>query len=201
VGVNEVELAGNALCLDYVNTVNARPQPRSDRLVAAESAVHWASAVGYRLNTADLTAGALADARAFRELLHGIFRAVVDGRQPAGDDLARLARAYADAVATAHIAAGQGAGFALAWRADGSLDALLHRITDSAVRLLDQGRLERIGACPSCGWLFLDTSKNGRRRWCSMATCGARDKARRHYLAATGAPHHDARLPPRRSAR
>jgi len=32
-----------------------------------------------------------------------------------------------------------------------------------------------------CAWLFLDTSKNGRRRWCSMATCGNSAKARRHY--------------------
>ncbi|WP_344746998.1 CGNR zinc finger domain-containing protein [Streptosporangium vulgare] len=40
-------------------------------------------------------------------------------------------------------------------------------------------------ACPSCYWLFLDTSKNGRRRWCSMTTCGSRDKARRYYAART----------------
>jgi predicted RNA-binding Zn ribbon-like protein len=47
--------------------------------------------------------------------------------------------------------------------------------------LLTQGQLDRLGECPSCGWLFLDTSKNRRRRWCSMATCGSRDKARRYY--------------------
>ncbi|WP_368425552.1 CGNR zinc finger domain-containing protein [Tistlia sp.] len=41
----------------------------------------------------------------------------------------------------------------------------------------------RIKACPGerCGWIFLDESPNNRRRWCSMATCGNRDKARRHY--------------------
>jgi CGNR zinc finger protein/putative stress-induced transcription regulator len=37
-----------------------------------------------------------------------------------------------------------------------------------------------IRACPGrrCGWLFLDP--RGRRRWCTMATCGNREKARRH---------------------
>jgi predicted RNA-binding Zn ribbon-like protein len=31
-----------------------------------------------------------------------------------------------------------------------------------------------------CGWLFLDTSKAGRRRWCSMDVCGNRAKAQRY---------------------
>jgi predicted RNA-binding Zn ribbon-like protein len=37
-----------------------------------------------------------------------------------------------------------------------------------------------IRACPGhdCGWLFLDP--RGRRRWCTMAVCGNRAKARRH---------------------
>jgi predicted RNA-binding Zn ribbon-like protein len=37
-----------------------------------------------------------------------------------------------------------------------------------------------IGRCPGhdCGWLFLDP--RGRRRWCTMAVCGNREKARRH---------------------
>jgi predicted RNA-binding Zn ribbon-like protein len=33
-----------------------------------------------------------------------------------------------------------------------------------------------------CGWLFMDDSKNGSRRWCSMQSCGNRAKAHRHYL-------------------
>jgi predicted RNA-binding Zn ribbon-like protein len=32
-----------------------------------------------------------------------------------------------------------------------------------------------------CGWLFLDTSRNHRRRWCTMQGCGNRAKARRFY--------------------
>jgi len=39
---------------------------------------------------------------------------------------------------------------------------------------------QRLSACPRCGWLFLDTSRGGRRRWCSMQTCGNREKASRH---------------------
>ena len=36
-------------------------------------------------------------------------------------------------------------------------------------------------ANPECGWLFLDDSRAGKRRWCSMLACGNRAKARRHY--------------------
>ncbi|MQY11276.1 hypothetical protein SRB5_13910 [Streptomyces sp. RB5] len=50
------------------------------------------------------------------------------------------------------------------------------------LRLLDD-RPERIRACagPTCILHFYDVSKNGTRRWCSMAVCGNRAKAREHY--------------------
>jgi predicted RNA-binding Zn ribbon-like protein len=40
-----------------------------------------------------------------------------------------------------------------------------------------------VGECEGegCSWLFLDTSRNRSRRWCSMEDCGNRAKARRHY--------------------
>jgi predicted RNA-binding Zn ribbon-like protein len=39
---------------------------------------------------------------------------------------------------------------------------------------------ERLRSCPRCGWLFLDTSRGGKRRWCSMQVCGNREKVSRH---------------------
>ena len=45
------------------------------------------------------------------------------------------------------------------------------------------GKLDKVRRCanPECGWLFLDDSRAGKRRWCSMSACGNRAKARRHY--------------------
>jgi predicted RNA-binding Zn ribbon-like protein len=37
-------------------------------------------------------------------------------------------------------------------------------------------------ADPRCGRVFQDETKNGRRRWCDMATCGNRAKAARHRM-------------------
>jgi predicted RNA-binding Zn ribbon-like protein len=50
----------------------------------------------------------------------------------------------------------------------------------SAAAFLAETDLETVGRCPGhdCGWLFLDP--RGRRRWCVMAVCGNREKARRH---------------------
>ncbi|MFG2819548.1 CGNR zinc finger domain-containing protein [Kitasatospora sp. NPDC048365] len=58
---------------------------------------------------------------------------------------------------------------------------------DDYLNLLDQGA-HRIKACahPTCILHFFDTSQNGRRRWCSMAVCGNRAKAARHYQKITG---------------
>lgn len=57
-------------------------------------------------------------------------------------------------------------------------------ITVSAMAVLSDPReYGRIKLCPGtdCGWLFVDETRNRRRKWCSMETCGNRAKARRHY--------------------
>lgn len=50
------------------------------------------------------------------------------------------------------------------------------------VELLEQAP-DRIRCCrhPECELWFFDTTRNGSRRWCSMADCGNRAKAKRHY--------------------
>jgi predicted RNA-binding Zn ribbon-like protein len=53
-------------------------------------------------------------------------------------------------------------------------------LADDAVRLLESPRVSRVKICrPSCGWIFLDTTRNGSRRWCSTTDCGLREKIRR----------------------
>ncbi|MFF0345919.1 CGNR zinc finger domain-containing protein [Kribbella sp. NPDC004875] len=54
----------------------------------------------------------------------------------------------------------------------------LYNLALLASELLTGESREYVRSCPSCGWLFLDP--RGRRRWCSMATCGNRAKVRAH---------------------
>jgi predicted RNA-binding Zn ribbon-like protein len=72
-----------------------------------------------------------------------------------------------------------GGGFALTWEGD-HLERPLWPIAVAAVDLLRSGPLDRLKACEECPWLFLDTSRNRSRRWCSMDDCGSRRKMRRY---------------------
>jgi predicted RNA-binding Zn ribbon-like protein len=49
--------------------------------------------------------------------------------------------------------------------------------------IADAREFDRVKLCPGnhCGWMFLDETKNGRRKWCLMEVCGNRAKANRHY--------------------
>ncbi|NJK80825.1 MAG: hypothetical protein HC914_13385 [Chloroflexaceae bacterium] len=64
-----------------------------------------------------------------------------------------------------------------------ALDQVLWPLLWSAVDLLTSADVARVRGCNGehCSWLFLDTTHNGTRRWCSMEDCGNRHKVRRHY--------------------
>ncbi len=64
------------------------------------------------------------------------------------------------------------------WELPEDLELPLHNLALLAGELLTGSSREHVRTCPSCGWLFLDA--RGRRRWCSMATCGNRAKVRAH---------------------
>lgn len=125
----------------------------------------------------------LAHALALREALYRLFLAQAEQREPQADDLALLGGFLAEAaprVALARIDGGY------AWRiAEGraTLAGLLSPVLWSAIDLLGGARLAKVKRCANdaCLWLFIDDSKNGSRRWCSMSSCGNRAKAYRHY--------------------
>lgn len=71
---------------------------------------------------------------------------------------------------------------------------LLDLVAVSAAALLaDPREMARLKTCPGadCGWMFIDETKNGRRRWCTMETCGNRVKAARHYARSRSASGDD----------
>ncbi|MBN3733811.1 hypothetical protein G3N98_23180 [Burkholderia sp. Tr-20390] len=125
----------------------------------------------------------LAHALALREALYRLFLAQAEQREPQADDLALLGGFLAEAaprVALARIDGGY------AWRIGegrATLARLLSPVLWSAIDLLGGARLAKVKRCANdaCQWLFIDDSKNGSRRWCSMSSCGNRAKAYRHY--------------------
>lgn len=189
--MSDTALVGNTLCLDFVNTVNKRPDPDRDDLGSPHSLVRWASVAGIPMppppaaGSGKAAAASLAEAVRLREAVYGVFSAVAAGAEPPAADAAVVLSFYGEALASAGLAR-EGARCDLSWTPPCTIRKLTWRVATSAVRLLLEGPLDRVGECPACHRLFLDTSRNGRRRWCDMAVCGSRVKAQRYYASQTG---------------
>ena len=175
----ELELVGNALCLDFANTRNRRPVPGPDHLAEPDGLRNWAVRAGLPRPARRADETDRADALLLRDAISRVFVAVASGDRPVSRDLAVLNRLAAEGLAAAALA-DAGAAYEIRWTS-GRARRVLWAVADSAVELLRHGPLDRVGECPSCGWVFLDTSRNGRRRWCSMAMCGGAVKSARHY--------------------
>ena len=184
---------GGSLSLDFVNTEAWRgdvPQ-RGERLTSYGEIVLWAGHVGIldragvkrltqeALLRPDDAAAVLATALRLRVALGRILTAPATA---AAEDLAVLNAVLARAPTRTGLAATK-AGFAWTMTETDPLEQPLWPVVWDAAELLVSGRAERVGSCsdPDCAWVFLDTSRNRSRRWCSMADCGNRNKARRHY--------------------
>ncbi len=74
--------------------------------------------------------------------------------------------------------------------ADDPFAEALARLAEPIVQEIAEGRPERLRVCANdtCRWVFFDSSRSGRRRWCDMTTCGNRAKAARHRARQKAAP-------------
>lgn len=186
------ELSGGDLCLDFVNTWGDRGRPDTDGLDSYGALLAFARQAGL-LDPGTLEALAaqteipaaeavLRTARGLREALYGLFSARIQGREVPPRDLARLNQVLREALS--HLGL-EGPG-ASAW---GWLEGERHPgsplwpIARAAAELLTREPPVPIRECEGsqCTWLFLDLSRGRSRRWCSMTSCGNREKARRHY--------------------
>jgi predicted RNA-binding Zn ribbon-like protein len=187
----ELPLFGGVSCLDFVNTIDPRlAAPRKEFLATFEHLAEWgrfAGLLGASERRAMLAEGLTDPAAAaaihrraieLREALYCLLRAPERGSP---DALAVLNRELQRTDASLLLARHRG-GYELAWRSPTVADGLLGALARSAAELLASPEVDDVRECAGegCGWLFLDTSKAHRRRWCSMAGCGNRAKARRH---------------------
>ena len=126
----------------------------------------------------------LAEAITLREAIYRIFRDTAYGKPVNPADLELLTGYWRQAAQYLRIGK-LAEGIQWEWELRPlDLGRVLWPVAQSAVELLDSPQRERVGQCQDdrgCGWLFIDTSKNRTRRWCSMDSCGNRAKAMRHY--------------------
>lgn len=184
------DFSANHPVLDFTNTVSSRPSFTRDDLAGPADIVDWARAAGIVNHTAvgDPDTGVVARfeaAVALRENLYRVFGPIADGVPPQEPALTFVTRRAAQALRASQWNRA-GTAFAPQWP-HGSLGAICDRLADEAVQLLRSPALARVGSCAGCGWLFLDVSRSGARRWCSMNACGVRDKMRRYHQRQTNA--------------
>jgi predicted RNA-binding Zn ribbon-like protein len=186
-----VHLWGTTLCLDYANTVAWSPEDehvdpeRTDVLRTEDLMGRWGRRLALLSEQAEpASAAELRRARALRDAVYRLFSTISRDQQPARDDLDVLKINYMEAVKHASLVAGEDF-YELDWPARDPRGLRYAVAADAIALLRDPSRLKRVSRCPGrdCGWLFLNTS--GRRRWCSMSTCGSRDKMRRLHQRRT----------------
>jgi predicted RNA-binding Zn ribbon-like protein len=167
-------MVNSDLVIDFVNSLDLDPQ--EEQFESPRALVAWLAERDLITPGARATPADLAMAVGVREALRDLMAA--QNELPADVD---AATAVIDAAARR---AGLGVRFAdgaarLEPEAVGVRGALGRILAEVSAGMAD-GTWSRMKACraETCRWAFLDTAKNHSRAWCSMQTCGNRDKVR-----------------------
>ena len=195
ISLSDLRRIGGHPALDFANTVDPRgSDPQIDYIRSYGDLLQWSRLVGIldARSERELTlkaqrnpGRAAAEFRRslqLRELIARIFLSVADDERPKARDVDALG-SIAATVQAAQVLTAETRVFVWRWKVPAELDLPVLALADDAARLLTESdslgqRIRRCAGHP-CGWLFLDTSKGGKRRWCSMASCGNRAKSQR----------------------
>lgn len=174
---------GGRPALDLVNTLRERWRRRVETLVGPEDLMAWLVEARLLAEPMPVKGGVLEEARGLRETIDIAVQAVVARERVPADAVALIDRwlVHAGSRPALKVLGGEPI---LTERppADSPRRALGTIALDAATMLGDPAQRERIRVCaaPDCSARFFDRSPAGRRRWCSMRSCGNAAKARRH---------------------
>jgi predicted RNA-binding Zn ribbon-like protein len=185
------------LVLDFANTAEFHASDTPDEMLETyPDLVSWAQGAGLLTKNEGTTmlveaeqhpknaARSLSKAMDLRERTYRILSSAAQGGSPDEADLTRFNQHLSDALLHSKISS-SGDSFSWSWdEAGGVMDRILWTLVREAANLITSKEIKRVGECADdrgCGYLFIDTSRNHSRRWCSMESCGNRAKAQRHY--------------------
>jgi predicted RNA-binding Zn ribbon-like protein len=189
--------------IDFVNTVDwAARGLENERITDYQRFIEWCESADVVSNVEALrlrrrarasprkTAAALQTARWTRWVLQRLYLALATETLDRAV-LGEFNELLADALARMELAQARRAGrrgaerttpLIRSWRGMGAeLDSPLWPLLWHASSLLTSSDLSRLRVCAGedCGWMYVDRSRNGLRRWCRMESCGTREKNRR----------------------
>lgn len=182
-----VHLIGERLFLDFLNTANwdSDGGVAAEKLTCGNDLSTWKKATGLADSNSVSAASLAGEMLTFRLCLRRMVLAMIGGNTPLSKDIEIFNQCLAQARTIDTLVSSADA---LAFNPALTVTQI---IALSALPVLaSRSEMKRVKMCPgdNCGWLFLDESKNERRRWCSMDLCGNRAKARRHYMKRDARP-------------
>lgn len=198
-------LVGERLWLDFVNSddaTHARGEARRDALDTFDGFVSWLSAsrvLDDERATAMLrraqqqptgSSAALHEARRLRNVLRALAeRGDAPQERATQTAIGEINRILGRSAGSRRVEPRSDGGFVRNFVTAGDVFAgLMIPIIESAADALVSSELQRVRRCadPRCARVFFDGSRNGKRRWCDMKTCGNRAKAARHRKKVSG---------------
>jgi predicted RNA-binding Zn ribbon-like protein len=160
-----MRLIGGNAAVDFVNTVDP-DVAGGDHLPTYAAFEAWCRRVGLSA----VAGGSLEEVRTVRALIDAVLRPLAADRPVPTAALESLQAREREALGQAVLRPG-----GWQWVPGSALDRLVHAATE----LISTGPYERLRVCANCPWLFVDSSRNHSRRWCSMDACGTEVKMRR----------------------
>jgi predicted RNA-binding Zn ribbon-like protein len=163
--------------LELVATLAGRHSEPLERLSRPEDLSHWLERSKVA-GGADCDHAHLVQARELREALYRLVVATLEGRSPAASDLELVNTWALRPTPSPQLDASLQVTFVGSDTCGGALAELAR----AAIELVTGDELHKIRNCanPTCSLMFIDHSRPGRRRWCSMERCGNRDKTARY---------------------
>jgi predicted RNA-binding Zn ribbon-like protein len=161
--------------LNFLATLGGRAGNRIERLAAPDDLSRWITGAGIAA-APPASPELLDDARALREAIRRVLDCARESRRPSASDLMLVNEWARSPVPAPQI----GPDFArVSVGADPVTGALAH-IARESVEFVTGPELARLRNCAGCSLLFIDRSRPGTRRWCSMERCGNRSKTARY---------------------
>ena len=185
--MNDFRFGLGHVTLDFLATLSGRPGNRIERLATPRDLTRWIAEAGMAAGAGMAAAPGMApapsasrelldDARELREAIRRVLDCARQGNRPEGSDLLLLNEWARSPIPAPQI----GPDFArLLVGADAVSGALAH-IARESVDLVTGPDLVRVRSCAGCSLQFIDRSRPGTRRWCSMERCGNRSKTARY---------------------
>ncbi len=177
-------IGGHVAC-DFANTVSDRVKTNraEERFASPEQVESWCRShhLVVPKGTGWISPDHIAALQELRDVGYGLLCKLIEGEAPSAADLSRVLKSAASLSIKPAVSGEGRTVFDLqktVLQSGEDLPGLLALYILDLIYTADRHRLRR---CSRCGWLFYDRSKSARRRWCSMKSCGNREKAKRHY--------------------